>query len=76
MAEKAILITTSNQDKLASRYNLEKWEYDERLPLGFYLVTDFGNEDIFDVVNPTLFNETFVVGTALENGFVDVGRKT
>ena len=72
---KAIKITTKNRDILASRYTIEKEEYEDRLPLDFYVVTDFGNEETFDVITQEALDRVFNVGVTLENGWLEIVRK-
>lgn len=71
---KAILITKTNQDMLASRYALEVWDIADQLPIGNYLIADFGNEDKIETLTKAQFEATFVVGEALKNGFVAIAR--
>ena len=68
---KAILITVENQSSLASNYSTVE-EVEEQLPVGYYLVADFGNEDTFDVVSADEFANLFTVTGPINNGYVDV----
>lgn len=72
---KAVTITTANQDMLASRYLIESWDKDERLPIGYILIADFGNEHDFDVIMEEKFNNKFTPTGEIENGFVSIVRK-
>jgi hypothetical protein len=69
---KAIKITTTNIDMLASRYTIDKLDYEDRLPIGYILVTDFGNDDTFDVLTQENFDVAFTMGLELANGFFEV----
>lgn len=71
---KAIKITADNQQLLASRFGVDVDDYDDVLPLGYWLVTDFGNDETFDTLTEDMFNHNFIVGDKLENGFVAVER--
>jgi len=76
---KAILITVANRSILGTRWNVEFTDYDDVLPIGYWLVADFGNNSIEDMPFETLtqekFTETFGAGpfTALENDWIEVG---
>jgi len=72
MAMKAILISPDNVDALASKYMVEKDDYADVLPIGMHLVTDFGNEETFDVVSHIIYEDTFVELGAIQNGFVEI----
>lgn len=69
---KAIKISSSNIDMLAARYGVETDDRSTRLPKGFYLVTDFGNEDTYDIVSEAVITAQFTVGQELNNGFVEI----
>lgn len=71
---KAVKITAENQQFLASRFGVEPDDYTDMLPIGYWLVTDFGNDDTFDTLTEDMFNHNFIVGDTLENGFVAVER--
>ena len=72
MAMKAIKINAENVDALASKYLVENDDYLDVLPFGMWLVTDFGNEETFDVVADALFQTTFTNNGPIENGFVAI----
>jgi hypothetical protein len=72
MEAKAITITPANRDMLASRFTVYKEDYDDMLPLGYILVTDFGNDEKFDVLTKLAFDYFFIVGEKIQNGFVEV----
>lgn len=72
---KAILITTENVNMLASRYNIETEDKEDLLPLEYILMTDFGNDDWYDVLSPPVFDANFQWGDRIENGFNIITRK-
>lgn len=72
MAMKAIKIQEDNVDVLGSRYGIEKDDYPDELPIGMHLVTDFGNEETFDVVTQARYDERFVELEPIDNGFVEI----
>lgn len=72
---KGILITTTNIDTLVSRYNIEAEDKEDLLPLEYILVTDFGNDDWYDVLSPPIFDANYVWGDPIDNGFKIVTRK-
>lgn len=69
---KAIKITTANRQMLASRYDVDVEDFDSVLPIDYYFITDFGNEETFEVITPALFNAAFIVVSNLLNGFQEV----
>jgi len=69
---KGILITEATRPALASRYQLEDYEKEERLPLGYILVADFGNDYSFELLSSTVFDASFVKGAALQNDWFDM----
>lgn len=62
---------------LASRWMIEKDDWDEVLPLGYTLVVDFGNEgDIpFETVTQEVFDATFNRLYDIENEFFAIERQ-
>ena len=76
---KAILITVANRSMLGNRWNVEFTDYDDVLPIGYWLVADFGNNGIqdgpFETLTPFMFTMNFGEGpfTELENGWIEVG---
>lgn len=73
---KAIEITAENTPMLAGRFLVEPEDYDDVLPLGYSLVTDFANDETFDTLSPANFEARFTkTGVILENGFVEVMLK-
>lgn len=72
---KAIIIASKKvQDMLASRYGI--LDKDELLPIGYTLVTDFGNDETFDVITQEKFDANFVKVADLENGFFSIVNVT
>jgi len=71
---KAIYITPANVDMLASRFAVEKEDVEEVLPDGYYLITDFGNDEKFDTLTPGLFDATFRKVADIQNGFISIER--
>lgn len=70
---KAILITESTITMLASRYRIDAEDYADRLPMGYWFVTDFGEEiQSFDVVTAVNFDLWFVVVGDILNGWKEV----
>lgn len=67
MALKAIKIDKENVDMLANRFNVE--DVEDILPLGFWMVVEFGNEETFDVLTQDNFELLFTVGKEIKNGF-------
>lgn len=72
MALKSILIDEDNRKMLGSRFDVEPEDFDDVLPLGFHLVAEFGNDETFDVVVKSTYEELFEEGDKLENGFVAI----
>ena len=69
---KAIYLTSANVGAVAARYLIKEEEYQERLPLGYYVIADFGNEDYFDVVTEAKFNIFFTKTGDIDNGWISV----
>lgn len=67
LALKAITITADNVNMLANRFAVE--DVEDVLPLTFILVTEFGNDETFDVLTKARFDELFLEGDAIDNGF-------
>ena len=68
---KAVLITKSNQASLGSRFMVD--DVLEEIPIGYVLVTDFGNDEKFDLLTVENLNAKFVAtGVTLDNGFYEV----
>jgi hypothetical protein len=68
-----IVITRENRNMLLGRFTTALDV--EQLPLGYILVADFGDEDTFEVMTTTVFNNHYVVNSIIENGFFDIGDK-
>jgi hypothetical protein len=72
---KAVKITKVNQDKLASDYGVME-DKDERLPLDYTLVTEFGQRHHFSVVSPENLIENFEqTSPELSNGYYELKEK-
>ena len=73
---KGIIITAANQSMLLNRFTTALDL--EQLPIGYILVTDFGNDDTFEVLTTAMFNANYEVvpGEPLQNEFFAVDRKT
>lgn len=70
---KAIKITEKNVDYLCSKFGVDTIEKEERFPLGYYAVTDFGNDETFDVITEAKFQSHFIVTEPeLKNGWIGV----
>jgi len=75
---KAILITSDNQTALANNFNVDYVDVadiQEVIPVGMYLMTEFGVTEHFVILTPRnlqlLFDRT---GLILENGYFEVER--
>jgi len=72
---KAIKITETNIDTLASKFSIPADDKEDRLPIGFWLVASFGEDDYpIDVVTETALNEKFTLGEEIKNGFFALTR--
>ena len=69
---KAILITEKNRPELMLRFNVEPGSEDDRLPLGYWCVTDFGEDLSFFTLTPEKFAATYVIIEEIENGWVAI----
>lgn len=72
---KGILITKDNVDMLVGRYAIEAEDKEDLLPIGYILVTDFGNDDWYDVLSEGVFEANYEWGDAIGNEFKVVTRK-
>lgn len=73
---KAVLITTTNQKTLASRYFLDPIDFDDLMPIGYYLVCDFGVEEHYELITEAELNSKFTkTGAVLKNEFFEIVRK-
>lgn len=74
MVAKAVLITEGNKDYLRIRF---PWgPYDEVLPVGLYLVTDFGVEEHFSLLTEENLNKSYnKSGIELANDFFEIWPK-
>lgn len=70
---KAIKVTEKNIDFLASRFNILPDDKEDRFPVGYYVVTDFGNDETFDVVSEAVFLAKFVItDPELDNDWIGI----
>jgi len=68
---KAIKISLENQSALASQYRVLDDDFDDMLPVGYWLVASFASED-YDLLTQTEFNRLYTKFGDLENGYIDV----
>jgi hypothetical protein len=70
---KAILISTVEiQRELMIRFDVEPGSEDDRLPLGYWCVTDFGEDLSFFTLTPENFATSYVITETIENGWVAI----
>jgi hypothetical protein len=70
---KAVLITTKNQKTLASRYFLDPIDFDDKMPVGYYLVCGFGVEDNYELLTEENLDANFTrSGAVLANDFFEI----
>ncbi len=69
MEAKGIKIDEKNRPMLASRFMVDELDWPDMLPLGYILVTDFGNDEKFDTLTQENLDRFFTVGEVIENGF-------
>lgn len=74
--KKAITITPKTIGAVAARFNVEPDDIEARLPLDHIVVTDFGNDETFEVLDSVKFNELFIRSSDLENGWYHAEPKT
>lgn len=67
---KACLITDTTIDTLAGRWLIEKEDRADLLPMGYWLVTPFGDSPDFDVVTEEVLLERYRKGRTLQHGFI------
>lgn len=70
---KAIKITEDNRASIGASYTTID-EPEEQLPVGYYLVADFGNDETFDLISVETLNSSFVIVGELENGYIQIER--
>jgi hypothetical protein len=73
MAMKAILITETNKQTLINKYVQD--DVDDLFVPGYYIISDFGVDSHYEVITPEVLEALFVVGEAIQNGFVAVERR-
>lgn len=69
---KGIVITDKNRDVLASRFMVEPDDKTALLPLGYYLVTEFGNDETFQTLTEDAFDASFTKGEMLKDDWFDM----
>jgi hypothetical protein len=70
---KAVLITKNNQKTLAARYFIDPIDFDDRLPLDYYLVCAFGVEEHYELLTKAELDEHFTTtGALLANDFFEI----
>lgn len=70
---KAVLITAENQRMLMERYALVEEMF---MPVGYYLVTDFGDENMdFSLLTKKNLEAQFDIGDPILNGFFAIAKK-
>lgn len=70
---KAILITKENQNTLMGHF--ARSDQEDLFPIGYYLITDFGNDEYFDTITVEMFNQLFNNDGAIKNGWIAISRK-
>jgi hypothetical protein len=71
---KAVIITEKNTDFLCTRFGIV--DVGDQFPIGYILVTDFGNDETFSVLSPVNFDLEFEqTGTTLLNDFFEIRAK-
>lgn len=69
---KAILITTDNQRRLAFQWNVDEEDLDDRLPIGYWLLAEFGSDTFFTLTQARFDAMYPLGGTPIENDYVSV----
>lgn len=70
---KAIKITERNIDYLATKFAVDPLDKTDQFPLGYYAVTDFGNDETFEVLTEGNYLAYLtVVDPELDNGWIGV----
>lgn len=74
---KAVLVTKDNQKYLNSRFNPSGDEdsMNDYVPIGFWLVMDFGPDTSYDILSGGLLERIYILGRKLNNGFIEVIKK-
>ena len=74
---KAVVITKDNQQQLMARYGVDPNDTDQ-FPIGYIMITVFGDngdERYEGVITQATFDEEYIKGTSLKNGFFAIDRK-
>lgn len=73
MAEKAILITNANVEKLNARFQHEGTGVPAAV--GYYLVAGFGEDGDYSIMSSSKFHQQYIEGKPIRNGFFEAIRK-
>lgn len=72
---KAIKLESNNYSRLAAQYDADEDFFEDAV--GLYLVSDFGEGQIYDIVKLEDMNKLFdKTGKELDNGYFEVIRRT
>lgn len=72
---KAIKITEKTIDYLVTKFAVDPEDKADQFPLGYYVVTDFGNDETFEVITEAVYLAKMVVtDPELDNGWIGVSR--
>lgn len=69
---KACTITDKNQKALASKFLVDDADIPDLLPIGYILVTDFGNDETFETLTQVNFDRNYLKAGDLKNEFYEV----
>jgi hypothetical protein len=70
---KAIKITDRTIDYLVTKFAVDPLDKNDQFPLGYYVVTDFGNDETFEVLTEGNYLAYLTVTEPeLKNGWVGV----
>lgn len=72
---KAIQLTKQNRNMVAQRYQIPEGDIEAELPIGYWVLAEYGAEHYEGIVSTFWFNQEFDVIGELKNGFVEVSRK-
>lgn len=74
MADKAILVTNNNREKLKARHQQDATGVEPAV--GYYLVMLFGADDRnYEMLSKATFDAKYTKGEELRNGFFEAVRK-
>jgi hypothetical protein len=73
---KAITITETNKQTIATKFSIMNTDIEAVLPTGYILITDFGVDEHFEVLTPERFAIYFrKTGLKLKNDFYEIMPK-